>query len=298
VPNEVVGNYLWLLDRIHRHLLPTSYLEIGVCEGRSLALVLPGTLAIGVDPTPRIRYAVGHEARVFPLTSNDFFASHAEREFGSARLDMGFIDGLHLCEMSLSDFAQMESLCHPGSVILVHDVYPIDAESAARERTTSMWSGDVWKAILALRRFRPDLRLSSVKIGPTGLGIITRLEPGSQVLIERYEEIVDWMGQLDYSTALSDKDDALDAVDADPVTIRGLLPAPFQVRDRDALVRRRALRLPPTASELREEAIRRARLSRFVPAVNRVRRGVKELSSVRLRAPRSRRTDWVPAARA
>ena len=44
--------YFDMLDRVHQHLLPRTYVEIGVNNGRSFALALPGTECVGIDPEP------------------------------------------------------------------------------------------------------------------------------------------------------------------------------------------------------------------------------------------------------
>lgn len=94
-------------------------------------------------------------------------------------IDLVFIDGLHLFEQVLRDIAAVEARCTAESVILVHDCLPIDAVTSSRERTTVVWSGDVWKAIPALRSARPDLRIKTLDVAPTGLGVITGLDPSS-----------------------------------------------------------------------------------------------------------------------
>jgi hypothetical protein len=271
---EATGNYIWYLDRIQRRLLPRTYLEIGVCRGRSLALALPGSKAIGVDPNPRICHAIGPAARVFPMTSDAFFDHHAADLFGNEPIDLAFIDGLHLAEAALRDFANVERWAQPGSVVLMHDLYPIDEASASREQQTVLWSGDVWKAALALRTFRPDLSVTTLAVRPTGLGIVTGLDPASTVLFDRYDEIVRWMDALDYADLMTDKDGQLNAIPADPHALGGLLPPPFRVANSGSLVRRRALRMPPTLAELGKEGIRRAKLSGLAPTVERLRRAV------------------------
>src|SRR4030088_274654 len=57
-------NYLTVLDRIHRHLRPRTYVEIGVETGRSLALAQPGTTCIAIDPRPQLAYRIPDLARV------------------------------------------------------------------------------------------------------------------------------------------------------------------------------------------------------------------------------------------
>src|SRR5687768_7228996 len=56
---------LRVLERIHRHLRPRTYVEIGVETGRSLQLAAPETLALGVDPQPQLRIVPGPNVRVF-----------------------------------------------------------------------------------------------------------------------------------------------------------------------------------------------------------------------------------------
>jgi len=43
-------DYFRILARIHEHLRPATYLEIGVDEGGSLEIVRPETLTLGIDP--------------------------------------------------------------------------------------------------------------------------------------------------------------------------------------------------------------------------------------------------------
>ena len=40
-----------------------------------------------------------------------------------------------------------------------------------------MWSGDVWKVVVWLRRHRPDLRITTLDVAPTGLAVVTGLDP-------------------------------------------------------------------------------------------------------------------------
>jgi len=129
--------------------------------------------------------------RVFAQTSDDFFAGTDVRaELGGRSVDLAFIDGMHQFEFAFRDFINIERYCTRDSAILIHDVYPIDAISAARERASSFWSGDIWRLILILKKYRPDLVVNTIGARPTGLGIVQNLDPGSTVLRERQDEII------------------------------------------------------------------------------------------------------------
>lgn len=71
--------YFDLLDRIRQHLVPRTYVEIGIAPGRSLTLALPGTRDIGIDPEPRVAFTLTRQTRVFSLSSDEFFAEHLHR---------------------------------------------------------------------------------------------------------------------------------------------------------------------------------------------------------------------------
>ncbi|MBI2958916.1 MAG: tetratricopeptide repeat protein, partial [Betaproteobacteria bacterium] len=130
-------SYRDLIRRIHEHLAPRTYVEIGVFRGLSFALVRPETLALGIDPMPRIEAALGPNQRIFRETSDAFFARRDVRaELNGLPVDLAFIDGLHQFEFALRDFANLEGLCTPDSTLLVHDVYPLNRETSERERKT------------------------------------------------------------------------------------------------------------------------------------------------------------------
>jgi hypothetical protein len=217
-------DYFQILARIHEHLKPATYLEIGVAEGRSLEIVRPETLALGVDPAPHLRKPPGPRQRVFAQTSDDFFAQcDVISELGGKTVDLAFIDGLHHAEFALRDFINVEKYCSSDSVILIHDVYPIDAMSAARERVSRFWTGDIWRLILILKKYRPDLIVNVIGTRPTGLGVVQNLDPRSNILAERQQEIVDEFLELDISVLDGRKDEMLNRFPNDWTSIACLI---------------------------------------------------------------------------
>lgn len=183
--------YQDVLKLFHESLPVKSYAEIGVRYGDSLALARPDARAVGIDPWPRIGKAISAQAKLFPITSDRFFESYdLLTELGAPRLGLAFIDGLHQFEQVLRDFINIERSADKRTVVLVHDCLPIARLTAAREQVTDFWCGDVWKIIHCLRDYRPDLTLGVVPARPSGLGVITNLDPGSNVLRDHYDEIV------------------------------------------------------------------------------------------------------------
>ncbi|HVM63683.1 MAG TPA: class I SAM-dependent methyltransferase [Acidimicrobiales bacterium] len=262
-----VAPYFAVLDRIQRHLLPRAYLEIGVHRGTSLAMALPGTLAVGVDPAPLLRSPSRRWARVHPVTSDAFFAANEEAQALEGRpLDLAFIDGMHQFGFALRDFMHIEGWSHPGTTVLVHDCYPADALGASPVRTTAGWSGDVWKLIVCLKAERPDLDVHVVDVGPTGLGIVGGLDPSSTHLAEDYDAVLARYEGLEFSWLEErGRAETLNRVDPDWPSVRGLLPAvPWRAGAPAWLRVRRSLRpahWPYVADDLGYRA--RAGLSRL-----------------------------------
>jgi hypothetical protein len=55
------------------------------------------------------------------------------------------------------------------------------------------WTGDVWRCALLLKRRRPDLRITALDAPPTGLLLVTNLDPNSSMLRENYTALVEEM---------------------------------------------------------------------------------------------------------
>jgi hypothetical protein len=184
-------DYLVWLERLYRSLTPESVIEVGIFQGASLALLRPPTMAIGIDPDPTVVIPLKTETHIFTETSDEFFAQNRiERLLAGRPLSIGFIDGLHLFEQALRDFSYLESCCGPRSAILFHDTVPLDEPTQSRTRETQFHTGDVWKTILCLKHYRPDLDIFTIATPPTGLTVVTGLDPNSRVLADRYEEAV------------------------------------------------------------------------------------------------------------
>jgi len=185
--------YVQGLRTIHAQVNPEWYFEIGSFKGNSLKLSKAKTIA--VDPNFQLSgEAISsiEELHLFQMTSDDFFASgRAERM--TKKLDLAFLDGMHLFEFLLRDFINTEKLCSAESVVVMHDCIPMTGAAAEREwdrARTGVWTGDVWKLVPILRKYRPDLSVQVLDCPPSGLTVISNLDPESKVLEESYEKIV------------------------------------------------------------------------------------------------------------
>ena len=199
-------DYLTVLSRLHGMLRPETYLEIGSRSGDSLKLAQCASLAI--DPMFDIAVnVVGAKpsCHFYQLTSDRFFARHRAADLLGGPVELAFLDGMHLCEFLLRDFMNVEHACKPNSIIVMHDCMPSDIQMTCRNegdeaRTRSMypgwWAGDVWKAVWALKTFRPDLTVIGIDSPPTGLVCVTNLDPQSRVLEDSYPRIVAAMAAL------------------------------------------------------------------------------------------------------
>jgi hypothetical protein len=116
---------------------------------------------------------------------------------------------MHLCEFLLRDFLNTERFCCNNSIIALHDCLPLDLVMAEREWPSSdrqslsrkgWWTGDVWRCALILKRRRPDLRITALDAPPTGLVLITNLDPCSTFLRDHYASLVEEM----HAVSLSD----------------------------------------------------------------------------------------------
>jgi hypothetical protein len=217
-------SYLEVLSRIHRHLRPRTYVEIGVQKGYSIALVLPETRALGIDPKPILVEPPPPNVRIFAETSDDFFARHDVRaELGGLPVDLAFIDGMHRFEYALRDFMNLERWCAPQSTILFDDCFPHDRTTALREQTTTFWSGDVWKVPVLLKKYRPDLAIHTVAAPRTGLCIVRNLDPASTFIRDNLPRLVDEFMALDFSYLEKDRAKKLNLFPNDWEKIRALL---------------------------------------------------------------------------
>jgi hypothetical protein len=227
-------DYLRVLARVHQELRPATYLEIGVARGDSLELVMPETRAIGIDPQPQPRRPLGSHQKLFAETSDEFFARRAVlAELGGRTVRMAFIDGMHHFDFALRDFAHLEPLCEADSVIFVHDCYPLDEQTAAREQRTRFWSGDVWRLIVLLKKHRPDLAVHTIGTPPTGLGLITRLDPTSRTLAERLPALISEGLATEFATIAGRKAEALNLFPNDWAKLRAYLRRQVETSTRD-----------------------------------------------------------------
>jgi hypothetical protein len=191
-------DYMSILSEFHDRLDLESYVEIGVQTGKSLALAKKDTQVIGIDPEPRISKTIKSRAKIYPMPSDDFFESYdLFKELGTTKLDLAFIDGLHHFDQALRDFINLERYANKETIILIHDCIPITRRVGSRERLTPFWTGDVWKIIPCLKKYRPDLNVHVVLTDPSGLGIVTNFDQTSTVLLDEINNIETEFHNLD-----------------------------------------------------------------------------------------------------
>ncbi len=190
-----------VLGLLHKHLRPETYLEIGTSTGVSLRLA--SCASIAVDPHFKLDAdVVGTKpcCLLYQMPSDAFFAKHDPKQLLGAPVDLAYLDGLHLFEVLLRDFIHLERYCRRNSVIVLHDCIPPHSEWAGRRITNEgAWTGDVWKVPIILKRMRLDLKVYALDAAPTGAILITNLDGTSQLLAERYFDIIDEYRHLSLS---------------------------------------------------------------------------------------------------
>lgn len=201
--------YLTVLARLHTLLKPQTYLEIGTRTGDSLKLAHCASIA--VDPAFAISADVigtKPSCHFYQTTSDRFFDNVRIAEILGGAVEFSYLDGMHLAEFLLRDFINTELVSKPNSIIVMHDCMPSDFSITCRHegdelrkqsRYAAWWTGDVWKAVWVLKKYRPDLTIIAVDSPPTGLICITHLDPKSSLLKDRYAELVRDMANLESS---------------------------------------------------------------------------------------------------
>jgi hypothetical protein len=187
-------HYLSFFASLHTTLKPNWYMEIGTQTGASLEL--SSAKSISVDPVYRLRTEViGNKPALYAFqeTSDDFFKNKHMDKLG-AKIDLAFLDGMHLFEYLLRDFIGTEKHCNQTGLVILHDCLPWTTDMAHRSRRdakTSSWTGDVWKMVPVLQKYRPDLEIEIVDAAPTGLVLISNLDPKNRTLEKKYDEILE-----------------------------------------------------------------------------------------------------------
>lgn len=192
--------YTDVLERAHRRLRPRTYFEIGSRRGSSLRVASCASLA--VDPAFQLEEGVVGTKPICLLhqtTSDEFFATRDPIAILGGRIDLAFIDGLHVFDFALRDFMNTERSAAPGSIIVLDDICPRDfymaratfkPETEQPTKYKGYWTGDVWKMIPILREYRRDLQVRVIDTRPTGLAVISGLDPADGALAASYDEIV------------------------------------------------------------------------------------------------------------
>jgi hypothetical protein len=127
------------------------------------------------------------------MTSDDFFARHAEKVLAKRKIDVALIDGLHTYEQVMKDFDNCFRYLSPNGLILFHDCNPLTREAAEYAHSpeemlkkfpdakSAEWNGDVWKAIVHINSLYPDIEILVLDCD-YGVGVARR-KPGAAKIL-------------------------------------------------------------------------------------------------------------------
>lgn len=184
-------DHVRLLRALHERVQPKFYVEIGVSKGVSISVARPSTESVGIDPMPQIGKRLPSNISIYTETSDAFFHAYEQRpQFAGRKIDMAFIDGLHLFEQALRDFVNVEKRATANGLIAIHDCIPFDEVASARDYHAPYWVGDVWKCLAILMDHRPDLQIEIVGAPPSGLVLVSKINPASRILDDKFDSLV------------------------------------------------------------------------------------------------------------
>jgi len=193
-------NYIAILKKVHElYEKNYHYFEVGTFRGNSMRLAKG--YAVGVDVNFKVDQNIMFDKQslsLYQTTSDNFFEQYADQVYNVNKIDLAFIDGLHYSEQVLVDFLNVEKYSNKDAVYFFHDVLPKTFETALKDRSTQMWTGDVWKAIWILKQFRDDLEFLFLDALPSGL-LVVRHKPdvkevnsfSKKAFLEKLSEVKD-----------------------------------------------------------------------------------------------------------
>jgi hypothetical protein len=242
------------LGKLHECLNPATYLEIGSRFGTTLGAARPPTVAVTVDPDPQLREPIQVGCHAYRETSTEFFTRRDVRAlFGGKGPALVYME-LHDFPTALADFARVEAISDPGTLVVLHNVIPFDEITQRPEPIYEFHTGDGWKLLHCLAEARPDLSWFTIRTPPSGLTFVTGLDAGSTVLRDQHEKLVERFDALRFEDSHGTPGSVLDndwplvadqlthwsaasptAQDAAP---RRQPEIPIEHRDADALARR------------------------------------------------------------
>jgi hypothetical protein len=135
------------------------------------------------------------------MKSDDYFASLNSQ----ATFDLAFIDGLHTFEQTKADL--FNTLRHvPIGPILLDDTVPEDEAAALPELAAAIaqrrqsgskntsWMGDVWKLVIYIDRYLPQLDFRTIVGSGNEQTLAWRRQPGEAIAEQSGNEL----GELSY----------------------------------------------------------------------------------------------------
>jgi hypothetical protein len=183
------------------------YLEIGIYRGNTIERINVRE-RVGVDPVPRIDVSkLPPGCTFFAMTSDAYFASLDPQ----ATFDVAFIDGLHTFEQTKTDL--FNTLRHvPTGPILLDDTVPEDEAAALPELAAAIaqrrqsgskntsWMGDVWKLVMYIDRYLPQLDFRTIVGSGNEQTLVWRRQPGEAIV----EQLGNELGELSYREVFAD----------------------------------------------------------------------------------------------
>ena len=168
-----------------------TYLEIGCFDNQLFNHI--NITKTGVDP-----FKGGN----IKLKSCDFF------KINKKKYDCIFIDGLHTYEQVIKDITNSLNCINQNGIIFVHDCLPNNVYEQNVPRSTYVWNGDVWKAIVEMRT-KKDVQTYTIN-ADYGIGVILKKKNQDTLYINEtnfkklkfkdfYYNHKNWLNIIDYN---------------------------------------------------------------------------------------------------
>lgn len=168
-------NHIEFIEYLVRLIKPVNYIELGVQYGEATKRIIPHIKGdyYGVDilRSENIDYfeKTYKNFHFFQNTTDEFFAE-LKKTNTNLGLEMAFIDACHSHEATYRDFLNVKDHMKQDGIILMHDMYPKDAESTGPDL-----SGDCYKTAEKIRKeHNNEFELVTIPVEP-GLSILRKV---------------------------------------------------------------------------------------------------------------------------